>query len=213
MRPSWLVPMVAVLVVLLGHAPGAAARVVRLTCRDGVPPPRTLCRAGCVRPVRCDVDVTCDAACTFAIRVCREVACVDHLFPVPVGQRQKIILATALGATPTRFALRCLPHPRAVPCPTTSTTTTTSTSTSVTVLACPTTTTLGVPNCDGGLLCIGPCLSGQTCADVGGGRCGCTGPVLCGRTYSTCGGECPQGQACTQLAVPGGCPSIGCTCQ
>lgn len=210
MHPGRLVPTVVVLLALLVSAPCGAARV-HLSCRDGIAPPLTGCAAGCVRPVRCDADVACDDTCTFAIQVCGEVECLDHIFPLPVGQRQRAGLATTLGAKPTRFVLRCLAHPRRFPCPTT--TTSTSTSTSVTVLACPTTTTLGVPNCGGVSVCLGPCLSGQTCADIGGGQCGCAGPVLCGGTYSVCGGECPQGQTCTQLSVPTGCPSIGCTCQ
>jgi hypothetical protein len=218
MHPGCLLRTVAVLTALLGHALGVEARVVRVACRDGVPPPPTKCVAGCVRPVRCDTDVACDATCTFAIRVCGEFACVDHVFPAPVGEPQKVMLATALGARPTRFVLRCLPHPRRLPCPTTSTTssstTTPSTSTSVTLPVCPTTTTLGVPDCGGfSVFCLGPCRSGQACADVGGGQCGCAGPVLCGGTFSVCGGECPEGQACNQLPVPGSCPSIGCTCQ
>jgi hypothetical protein len=91
--------------------------------------------------------------------------------------------------------------------------TTTSTSTSVT-LPCPTTTTLGVPNC-GGIpgVCLGPCLTGQTCTDEGGGNCACTGPVVCGGAYNACGGECTLGQSCVPIGVPSGCPSIGCSCQ
>jgi len=206
---------VVVLSLLVGTTSPAHSRVVRVACRDGVPPPVTKCVAGCTRGVRCDTDLTCDARCTFAIRVCGEVACFDHLAAVPVGKRQTLTLSTVLGARPTRFLLRCLPHPRGRPCPSTSTTTTTtSTSTSVTTLACPTTTTLGVPDC-GGIpgLCLAPCRSGQACADLGGGQCGCTGPVLCGGTYGVCGGECPGGQACAPVPVPEGCPSIGCTCQ
>ena len=58
-------------------------------------------------------------------RVCREVACLDRIFPVPVGQRQEITLAKALGAKPTRFILRCLPYPRGIACPMPTTTTST----------------------------------------------------------------------------------------
>lgn len=90
--------------------------------------------------------------------------------------------------------------------------TTTSTTTSVTMPACPTTTTLGIPNCGFGA-CNFPCLSGQACTDPGNGQCTCSGPVLCGGIYFTCGGQCPTGQMCAQLSVPQGCPSIGCTCQ
>ncbi len=106
-------------------------------------------------------------------------------------------------------------------CPTTSMTTSTttssttptstSTSTSITMPMCPTTTTLGIPNCQTNF--CGPCLSGQACTADGNGQCGCTGPVLCGGTYSICGGECPTGQMCAQIPVPAGCPSIGCDCQ
>jgi len=85
-RPFAVVLMVAA---LFGPAV-AAARVVRLTCRDGIVPPLPRCVAGCSRPVRCDADEQCDRTCTVAIRVCGEVACFDHLVGVPVGQRQKI---------------------------------------------------------------------------------------------------------------------------
>ncbi len=213
MQPGRLLLAVAALVALLAPAPEAQSRVVRRACRDGVPPVLTRCVAGCSRLVRCDVDLACDRTCTFAIRVCGEVACVDDLVPVPVGSRGTHTVATMPGARPTRFVLRCLAHPRNLPCPTTSTTsTTTSTSTSVTTLVCPTTTTLGVPDCGGTPTCLGLCRSGQTCANVDG-QCGCTGPVLCGGVFSVCGGECPQGSACTPRSVPAGCPSIGCDCQ
>src|SRR4030095_6746319 len=44
-----------------------------------------------------------------------------------------------------------------------STSATTSTSTSTTSLACPTTTTLGIPDCTTGAGCGFPCFNGQTC--------------------------------------------------
>ena len=94
-----------------------------------------------------------------------------------------------------------------------STSSTISTSTSTTSPACPTTTTLGIPDCTTGAGCGFPCFNGQTCTDQGGGACACMGPVQCGGTFSVCGGECPGGQACTQKPVPPGCGSIGCTCQ
>ncbi len=120
----------ALLIAALLAPPVAAARVVRLLCRDGIPPPRLLCAEGCPsRPVRCDVDDQCNGVCTFAIRVCGEVACVDRIFAVPAGHRQKIALATALGAKPTRFVLRCLSHPPRLPCPVSSSTTTTTVAT------------------------------------------------------------------------------------
>jgi hypothetical protein len=89
----------------------------------------------------------------------------------------------------------------------------TTTSTTSTSLGCPTTTTLGIPDCQAGAGCGFPCFNGQTCTDQGGGQCACTGPVQCGGTFSVCGGECPVGQACTPKSVPPGCGSIGCTCQ
>ncbi len=91
----------------------------------------------------------------------------------------------------------------------------TTTSTTSTSLACPTTTTLGAPDCSigGGVCGLYPCFNGQTCTDTGGGVCGCTGPVQCGGPFSVCGGECPGGLTCTPKPVPPGCGSIGCTCQ
>src|SRR5262245_26664995 len=98
-----------------------------------------------------------------------------------------------------------------------STTSSTSTTTSETLVPCSTTSTLGVPGCGDSLrppfCALQLCFSGQTCTDLGNGHCGCTGPVLCGGQFSICGGECPAGQSCTPLAVPDGCPSIGCTCE
>ena len=221
MQPRWVLAagLVAAAAVLMPS--GAAGRTVRAVCNDGVPPPRTLCVAGCSRPIRCDADQVCDGTCTFAIRVCGEVACSDRLVDVAVGRRGRIRLSTALGATPTTFVLRCRAHPRGAPCqttttasPTTTTATITTTSTSTLIEMCPTTTSLGIPNCgvQAGL-CGFPCLSGQACVDSGNGQCVCTGPVLCGGTYRTCGGECPAGTTCTAFAVPPGCPSIGCDCQ
>ena len=161
----------ALLVVAALLAPAvAAARVVRVTCRDGVVPPLPRCKAGCTRPLRCDADGQCNGVCTFAIRVCGEVVCVDRIFPVPVGQRQKITLARALGAKPTRFVLRCLPHPRGVACPTSTTTTsttTTSTTTSTTLLC----------HFDGATnSCQGGCPQAGTCVLVAPDQCDCPLP-------------------------------------
>lgn len=125
----------ALLVAAAFLAPAVAAgRVVHLTCRDGIAPSLPRCPVGCSRPVRCDADERCDYICTFAIRVCGEVACSDHLASAPVGQRQKIRLSTTLGATPTTFVLRCRSHPSGIPCPIPSTSTTTVTTTSSTTL-------------------------------------------------------------------------------
>src|SRR5215467_10317927 len=121
MRHGRLISTIVSLLVLLGTIPEARARTIRLACRDGIPPPRTLCVAGCERAHRCDVDTACNGECEFAIRVCGELACVDHDFNVDVGKRQRVDLALALGQRPTHFLLRCGAHPRRVPCPTTST--------------------------------------------------------------------------------------------
>ncbi len=94
-----------------------------------------------------------------------------------------------------------------------TTSTSTSTSTSATTPVCPTTSTLGIPNCGAGPACSLPCLSGQACVDPGNGQCACSGPAFCGGTYSTCGGQCPPGTSCTEFAVPPGCPSVGCDCR
>jgi hypothetical protein len=90
----------------------------------------------------------------------------------------------------------------------------TTTSTTSSSLACPTMTTLGVPDCQSGVGCgFQNCRNGQTCTDQGGLQCACTGPVQCGGLFSVCGGECPLGQTCTPKSVPPGCGSIGCSCQ
>jgi hypothetical protein len=91
-------------------------------------------------------------------------------------------------------------------CPSTATTTSTS-------LGCPTTTTLGVPDCQGPApTCLGYCAGGQDCTDTGG-QCTCTGPILCG-AGGACGGSCPAGQTCQPFPVPSGCPLTGtCLCQ
>ena len=115
---------------LLGIARTATARTVRLSCHDGVSPPRTLCPVGCSGPNLCDADDQCDGICTFAIRVCPEVTCEPQT--VPVGQKVVVPFpALRPGAKPTRFVLRCLPHPSSVPCPvpTTSPASTTTTTT------------------------------------------------------------------------------------
>jgi hypothetical protein len=93
--------------------------------------------------------------------------------------------------------------------------TTTSTSTSVTTtLVCPTTTTLGAPDCGGNppAFCGGLCPGGQDCVDGGSGSCVCSGPFHCG-VQNFCGGDCAPGLSCQPLPVPAGCPSIGCGCQ
>ena len=86
------------------------------------------------------------------------------------------------------------------------------TTSTTSVTSCPTSTTLGIPDC-AGTFCFGLCRSGQLCSDIGNGQCGCTGPVLCGGSLNTCGGECPFAQTCEQISVPEGCPSVGCTCR
>ena len=93
-----------------------------------------------------------------------------------------------------------------------ATSTTTTSSTTMSTPICPTTTTLGIPNCSPGGGCGLPCLSGQACVDPGDGQCACAGPVFCGGIYYVCGGECPSG-TCAERSVPPGCPSIGCECQ
>src|SRR5437667_357694 len=113
------------LVVAALLAPAAASRVVRIACREGIAPPLPRCVVGCSRPVRCDADEQCNGICTFAIRVCGEVACSDHLVSVAVGQREDIRLSTALGNTPKTFVLRCRSHPPTIACPVPSTSTTT----------------------------------------------------------------------------------------
>jgi hypothetical protein len=174
-----------------------SARVVHLTCRDGIAPPLPRCKAGCSRPVRCDADERCDGISTFAIRVCGEVACSDHLVGVPVGQRQKIRLSTTLGAAPTIFVLRSRSHPPTMPCPVPST------STTLPGQACQTDV-----DCDDGNGCThDACLNGM-CAHVclcltpeGVPAC-CPGPAAlcvrpCGSDASgACGGRCPSRASC-----------------
>jgi hypothetical protein len=111
------------------------------------------------RPLRCDADEQCDGICTFAIRVCGEVACSEHLVSVPVGQRQKITLSTTLGAAPTTFVLRCWSHPPTIPCPVPSTSTTTVTTTTTTL---PGTACQSDPDCnpDGNPCILGFCAAG-----------------------------------------------------
>ena len=97
-------------------------------------------------------------------------------------------------------------------CTATTTTTTTATSTSQ---QCPTTTTLGAPDCGGdpAFFCGGQCPDSQTCGDDGNGHCACLGPLHCGGADNFCGGDCPVGQSCELLPVPPGCPNVGCGCQ
>ena len=201
MRASRLLVATA-LAALLGAPSLAAARIVYLTCRDGVPPPRTLCPVGCSRPIRCDADAQCNAVCTFAIRVCGEVACLDRIFPVSVEERQKITLVTALGAKPTKFVLRCLPHPRRIACPM-PTTTTITTTTSTTLVAPPSCSSDA--DCQlAGNPCVAPlCLSGFNhtceCVCVSGGGLTCS-PELADRCESNL--DCPPvvGDPCRHCA-------------
>ena len=95
--------------------PSAPARTVSRGCFDGVLV-RRLCVVGC-QPLQCDVDQACDGLCTFALKVCGEIACHDETLVVPVGQKTVVRLATALGEKPTKFVLRSLicpapPRPR-----------------------------------------------------------------------------------------------------
>ena len=179
----------------------ASGHVVRAICRDGVPPPRVLCDINsCVRPVRCDAGNQCDGTCTFAIRSCGEVACSDHLVSVLVGHREKMTLATALGAKPTKFVLRCLPHPRGAPCPTTTTTTTVTT----------TTNPSGLPSCNTAADCealANPCVP-PFCDN---GHCECT----CARgSGSTCSPEladrCTSDADCRSPSFPQPANIFGC---
>ena len=97
---------------------------------------------------------------------------------------------------------------------TTSVTTTTATSTSV----CPTftTTTLGVPDCGGGI-CFGLCANALACVE-GESGCECTGPPLDCQAVTAggqCGGTCPEGLTCQTVQPVGedGCPqSPRCGC-
>src|SRR3989454_8729827 len=123
--PMYARSLSTLLVVAALLAPAvAASRVVRIACREGIAPPLPRCVVECSRPVRCDADEQCNGIFTFAIRVCGEVACSDHLVSVAVGQREDIRLSTALGNTPQTFVLRCRSHPPTIPCPVQSTSTT-----------------------------------------------------------------------------------------
>src|SRR5882724_8247399 len=120
---------------------GRVSRVVRTTCRDGV----------AVAPVTepgCDWDLACDDTCTFAF-FCLELCEVNPppgsptpggQLAVPVGHKKVIKRGQLPSIHVTKFILRCLRHPKNVPCPTTTTTeTTTTTSTNnstVPPLAC-----------------------------------------------------------------------------
>jgi hypothetical protein len=92
---------------------------------------------------------------------------------------------------------------------------TASTTTTTTSQPCPTTTTLGAPDCGGdpAFFCGGQCPDSQTCGDDGNGHCACLGPLHCGGAGNFCGGDCPVGQSCELLPVPPGCQNIGCGCQ
>jgi hypothetical protein len=103
-------------------------------------------------------------------------------------------------------------------CPSPSTTSTTSTST--TTVSCPihTTTSLGIPDCGGGI-CFGLCANARECVpDTVSGACGCTGDVLpCGivTVSGQCGGACPTGNACRiyEPPLPNGCTDVPrCAC-
>ena len=92
-------------------------------------------------------------------------------------------------------------------------TTTTTSTTASTTMPCPTTTTLGAPNCGGTPpSCGGLCPDSQMCGDDGSGHCACLGPLHCGGVPNFCGGDCPSGQSCEQIPAPPGCRSIGCGC-
>ena len=172
----------------------AAGRPIHLACHDGVPPPRTLCAAGCTRPYRCDVDAACDGVCTFALRVCGEVACVDHSEAVAVGNKERLTIP-APGGPPAKFVLRCRAHPRGLPCPTSSTTSTTTTT------SAPTTSTTAPstpPSCQQDADCVvpaNPCVF-PLCFQPGICACACLadGHVTCSPAQAdTCqsNADCP----------------------
>ena len=180
----------------------AASRVVRIACREGIAPPLPRCVVGCSRPVRCDADEQCNGICTFAIRVCGEVACSDHLVSVAVGQREDIRLSTALGNTPKTFVLRCRSHPPTIACPVPSTSTTTT---------LPEKTCQTDADCHDGNGCThDACLNGMCvhvciCVSPEGALTCCPAPgALCVRpcgcdSLGACGGSCPPGASCESL--------------
>ena len=190
------------LVVAALLAPAAASRVVRIACREGIAPPLPRCVVGCSRPVRCDADEQCNGICTFAIRVCGEVACSDHLVSVAVGQREDIRLSTALGNTPKTFVLRCRSHPPTIACPVPSTSTTTT---------LPEKTCQTDADCHDGNGCThDACLNGMCvhvciCVSPEGALTCCPAPgALCVRpcgsdSLGACGGSCPPGASCESL--------------
>jgi len=190
------------LVVAALLAPAAASRVVRIACREGIAPPLPRCVVGCSRPVRCDADEQCNGICTFAIRVCGEVACSDHLVRVAVGQREDIRISTALGNTPKTFVLRCRSHPPTIACPVPSTSTTTT---------LPEKTCQTDADCDDGNGCThDACLNGMCvhvciCVSPEGALTCCPAPAaLCVRpcgsdSLGACGGSCPPGASCESL--------------
>lgn len=97
----------------------------------------------------------------------------------------------------------------------TATSTSTSTTSTSTPFVCPTTTTLGAPNCytvSPGQ-CGGICYLGLQCLPNASGECECQGPALCGNNLHYCGGECPVGMTCVQRPAPPECGSQGCECQ
>ena len=180
----------------------AASRVVRIACREGIAPPLPRCVVGCSRPVRCDADEQCNGICTFAIRVCGEVACSDHLVRVAVGQREDIRISTALGNTPKTFVLRCRSHPPTIACPVPSTSTTTT---------LPEKTCQTDADCHDGNGCThDACLNGMCvhvciCVSPEGALTCCPAPgALCVRpcgsdSLGACGGSCPPGASCESL--------------
>ena len=89
------------LAALIGAPSLAAARILHLTCRDGVVPPRTWCPVGCRRPIRCDADEQCNGVCTFAIRLCGEVACLfTRAGRPPLCQGQDAIMQVRRASPP-----------------------------------------------------------------------------------------------------------------
>ena len=156
---------------LFAAAPSARARTLRRGCFDGVLV-RRLCVVGC-QPLQCDVDQACDRLCTFALKVCGEVACHDETLVVPVGEKTVVRLATAFGEKPTKFILRCRRHPPDLPCSsTTTTTTTTTTSTAPLPAVCQTDADCQTGNPCGIDFCgAGQCVNFCSCLHNGGFTC------------------------------------------
>ena len=131
--------------------------------------------------------------------VCYKVKCPKAALPTVAWLDQ----FGAATLTPSAPKLLCAPE-------ITTTTTTTTTTTS-----CSATTTM--PHCDGSVcLSSALCAPGQTCQSDGT-SCHCVGPpVACGDlptgSGDLCGyGECPTGQTCGAVQIPGTC-SFSCTC-